>query len=191
MLAVSTAQAKPPAKSAAPAKAPTATASPTKPQVLVGPRLPSFSAIDTEGNILSTDDILGPTSILPEEERSALMLILFKIPCEACVEEIPDIKKLRAEYKGKKIEFIYLNTFGDSKTVRQFASKNRLDFKTLLDEEGTQLEQLLTTFKFRTAFPVSLVFATDGHLINKVFVGITPLDLVRATLNDAIAHKPD
>lgn len=188
LLAASTAQAQPPA---APAPTPQAPALHEKPKVLIGPRLPSFSAIDTEGNILSSDEILGPDSFLPPEERKTLMLILFKIPCEACVEEIPEIKKLREEYKGKNVEFLYLNTYNTPKAVRQFAAKHKLDFKLLLDEEGTLFEQLLETYKFRTAFPVSLVFASDGHLINKVLVGLTPLDMVRTSLNAALAHKPD
>lgn len=152
----------------------------------LGAAAPDFSAVDLEGNLITLSDFLGAGSYLPPAERKVVMLILFRIPCKACEEEVALIKTLRTEFKLRNVEFLYMNVGNSPKEVRGFVKKNNLDFKLLLDEENANYDQLVETFKFKTWFPVSLVLAPNGKLVGPPLVGITHADVVRKAINHAL-----
>lgn len=151
----------------------------------LGKRVNPFSAVDLEGNIVSTSDYIGSESMLPVEERKVVMLIIFTIPCHACEEEAPLIKALAKEF-GNDVVFLYMNSGNPPKEVRSFVRRNQIPFKMLLDEESANFQELLEQYRFRQAFPVSLVFAPNGQLVGKPFIGVTPAENVRVTLREAL-----
>ncbi len=154
-----------------------------------GKPAPDLVAVDLEGNLFNLSEVLGENSFVPPESRKALMLIMFTIPCKACVDEIPDIKKLRKEYAGKPVQFLYMNVGNSQDDASAWARTHKLDFQMLLDEEWFNFELLREAYQFRRAFPVSLIFDRDGYLAAAPLIGVTPMDHVRKSLNAALGSK--
>lgn len=111
----------------------------------------AFTLKDLDGNTVSLSDYKG----------KKVFLNFFATWCPPCRGEMPDIEKI---YESKKDDLVILavNVGEDSKTVKDFISKNKYKFKVLLDtkNEASQSYNI-------SSIPVSYFIDRSGNIVSK------------------------
>lgn len=115
-----------------------------------------FSLLDQYGNSHSLSQYRG----------KSVVLIFWATWCSDCMEELPDIEKLYAEYQNSQEGPVILgvNTLNrepetDSEGVADFMRKNSYTFPTLMDEDGKVFE----AYNIRT-YPTTYIISSEGEI---------------------------
>lgn len=83
----------------------------------IGQNLPEFNLKDINGNPVNSKNLLG----------KPVVVNLWFTTCGPCIEEMPDLNKLRKEYKDSDVIFIAI-TFDTKISVLNFLKKRNFDF---------------------------------------------------------------
>lgn len=117
-----------------------------------------FSLLDQYGNSHSLSQYRG----------KSVVLIFWATWCSDCMEELPDIEKLYAEYQNSQEGPVILgvNTLNrepetDIAGVADFMRKNSYTFPTLMDEDGKVFE----AYNIRT-YPTTYIISSEGEIID-------------------------
>lgn len=82
-----------------------------------GQSLPPFNLKDINGNLVNSKTLIG----------KPLVVNLWFTTCGPCIEEMPDLNKLRKEYKDSDVVFIAI-TFDTKASVYNFLKKHNFNF---------------------------------------------------------------
>lgn len=127
--------------------------------VNIGDAVPAFSLKDLDGNIVSSEELLGKPYVVA----------IFATWCPPCKMELAALEKdVWQPLKDKGVGVIGIN-YGDEdgELIRNFAEENGLSFPMLVDMEGRFRQQTGVT-----AIPQSIVVGPDGKIID-LHVGFT------------------
>lgn len=81
---------------------------------------------------LSDKDI----SLKDYKDKKVVLLVFWAIWCQYCVQEIPEIKKLKEEMKGKDFEVLAIDIQESKEKLKSFAEKKDIKYEILLDSKG-------------------------------------------------------
>jgi peroxiredoxin len=97
--------------------------------VIVGDKSPKFVLKTIDGQEVRSDKI---------KNNKPLFLVFWATWCLACKKEIPNLKKIYAEFKGKGLEYIAINVgINDSQTrVKNFMNKYQISYPVAFDKES-------------------------------------------------------
>ena len=90
-------------------------------------KAPDFVLTDLDGRKFRLSDHRGKRPVL---------LIFSATWCPSCKEEIPHLKSLHATYVKRGIEMVNIDIQESREKVAKYAAKNKLPYRTLLDEDG-------------------------------------------------------
>lgn len=90
-------------------------------------KAPDFVLTDLDGRKFRLSDHRGKRPVL---------LIFSTTWCPSCQEEIPHLKSLHANYAKRGLEMINIDIQESRAKVAKFTAKNKLPYRTLLDEDG-------------------------------------------------------
>lgn len=127
--------------------------------VQIGDAVPAFSLKDLDGNIVSSEVLLGKPYVVA----------IFATWCPPCEMELTALEKnVWQPLKDQGIGVVAIN-YGDEDEdlIRSFAQENGLSFPMLIDTEGSFRKKTGVT-----AIPQSIVVGADGRIIN-LHVGFT------------------
>jgi peroxiredoxin len=82
-----------------------------------GQRIPSFNFKDIKGNTINSKELIG----------KPLVVNLWFTTCIPCIEEMPDLNRLKKIYQDSGVAFIAI-TFDSKISVLNFLKKHDLDF---------------------------------------------------------------
>jgi peroxiredoxin len=122
-------------------------------------------------DVLDTElkSINGRPIKLSDYAGKALVVNLWATWCGPCRMEIPELVKLRKEYRAKGLEVVGLSTENpeaSAEGVRRFAKEFKMDYPV---GWATQ-DVAITLMQGRDAIPQSFVISRDGRIVKR-FVG--------------------
>jgi len=86
----------------------------------VGQHLPSFALKDMNGNVVSPTNLTG----------KFLVVNLWFTTCGPCIEEMPDLNKLKKENENSDVKFLAI-TFDTKNAVHNFLQKHNFNFTVI------------------------------------------------------------
>ena len=116
----------------------------------VGQECPQFDLKIIDGPKVHWDGIKG---------KSPLMLVFWATWCRGCKEEIPELKKICAEFEPKGVKIIAVNPgVNDSlERIKRFIKKYKISYPVAFDQKGTIVE----SFKI-VGLPTVIIVDKDG-----------------------------
>lgn len=114
--------------------------------------VPAFEVYDLDGTLRKSSEWIG---------QQPVVLNFWGTWCPPCRHEIPDLKKLYAEYRGKGVEILglALDWRDDAASVRKFASENDMQWQMLLVDRNT-----FADYK-GTGVPTTFFLDKDGNVV--------------------------
>lgn len=111
-----------------------------------------FMALDIEGNFHTLEQYKG----------KPLILNFWGTWCPPCRREIPDLKKIYAEYKPMGLEIIGLAVNDTPDKVRKFVEKSGLEWVMLIANRESA-----TSYQIGTGIPVTIFLDKDGNEVSR------------------------
>lgn len=137
---------------------------------LVGQPAPEFKGVDLDGKPFALSDF----------KDKIVLLDFWAAICPACMQTLPKIQELAAEYDGKVV-ILGINEDDDSarEVVRRVAASRKLTFRQFMDAEGA-----VAASYFVESIPCMVLIDAKG-VVRWVHTGATP------TLKRQIAERID
>jgi peroxiredoxin len=123
-----------------------------------------FAARDIEGKTVRLSDYLG---------KQAVLLDFWTTFCEPCLAEIPHLRRIYDEEKGKGFVVIAISMDGPETVadVPSFAKRNGMLFPVLLDEDS----HIVSIYNPKKSAPLSVLIDRNGRVF-RVREGYNPGD---------------
>jgi thiol-disulfide isomerase/thioredoxin len=123
--------------------------------------------------VLNTElkSVNGPPIKISDYAGKVLVLNLWATWCGPCRMEIPELVKLRKEYRAKGLEVVGLSTENpeaSAEGVRRFVQEYKMDYPV----GWVNAEVAIALMQGRDAIPQSFVISRDGRILKR-FVGFS------------------
>ncbi len=82
------------------------------------------------------EDLQGKKVKLSDYKGKVVLLVFSTTWCSYCREEIPSLKKIYSQYKGKGLDILNIDIQESQKKASSFAAKHKLPYPVLLDKDG-------------------------------------------------------
>lgn len=102
----------------------------------------------------------APVKLSEFNREKPVLLIFWASWCPSCVEEIPDVNKIRQEFPASDLGILAVNVQESRKVLNEFKKTHRIDYPVLLDESG----EVSVQYKIE-GLPVSVVLAKGGEIL--------------------------
>jgi peroxiredoxin len=117
-------------------------------------------------------DLAGEDFKLSAAKGKPVLLIFITTWCPTCRSEIPHYKDLYGTYGKRGLEVVGIDIEEPKNRVSQFAAKNQIPYKTLLDEKG----RVASAYDI-TGIPAMVLINKDGRVLTRKYFAIdTVLD---------------
>ncbi len=121
-----------------------------------------------KGNIvenLNLTDLQGNKSSMESLKGKIIVLNFWFTNCAPCIEEMPDLNKMKAKYEKEEIVFFAI-TFNKKDIILSFLEKTKLDYIIIPNDQKT-----IDDFQIKF-FPTNILINKDGKVefINETFV---------------------
>lgn len=133
-------------------------------EIEIGKKLPDFKLENLDGEEVT----------LRELEGKIVLINFWATWCPYCVEEMPDLQKLKEE--NDDLVVIAVNVDEPKKAVVEYIDEGGYDFEVLLDEEGKVFAEYLGT-----GLPASYFLDEDG-----IFLGNVPGAISYEQMNEIL-----
>ena len=117
-------------------------------------KAPDFTLKDANGRSVS----------LSSQKGKVVLINFWATWCPPCKAEMPSMNKLYNEMKARGFEVIAVSTDNSLSAVKDFLSKNRLDFPILFDENKTVARQYHVF-----SMPTTFLIDRNGMIVDKFF----------------------
>nr|MBN2278459.1 TlpA family protein disulfide reductase [candidate division Zixibacteria bacterium] len=107
-----------------------------------------FTTTDIEGNSHSISEFIG---------RKPVIINFWGTWCPPCKREMPDLKRIYDEYKGRGLEIVGLAVNDTPEKVKAFAGQYGTDWMMLMSTKEAML-----AFGLGSAIPVTIFYDKDG-----------------------------
>ena len=129
-----------------------------------------FMALDINGNFHTSDHYKG----------KPLILNVWGTWCPPCRRELPDLKKIYAEYKPMGLEIIGLAINDTPEKVRRFAEQMGLDWVMLIANRESAM-----SYRIGTGVPVTIFLDKDGNEVSRA-IGARTYDYFKSEVEKII-----
>jgi thiol-disulfide isomerase/thioredoxin len=110
----------------------------------------------------------GEMNLADHRDKDVVMLDFWATWCGPCVQEIPILVEVAAEFEDKNVVFYAVNQGEDADTIREFLETEELDITVALDSESVVGEQYGVT-----GIPMTVLIDKQGT-VQSVHVGYRP-----------------
>lgn len=114
----------------------------------------TFAVKDLDGNVRTYEEFKG---------KGPIVLNFWGTWCPPCRQEMPDLKKIHAEYKDRGLQLIGLAVQDTPEKVRKYAEDNSLDWVLLIADT-----KAAESFRIGTGVPVTIFIDRDGNEVNRM-----------------------
>ena len=119
-------------------------------------------------------DLAGQDFKLSAAKGKPVLLIFITTWCPSCRSEIPHYKKIYETYLKRGLEVVGIDIEESKNRVSQFAAKNQIPYRTLLDEKG----HVAGAYDI-TGIPTMVLINRDGKVLTRKYFAV---DTVLETL---------
>ncbi|MGZ3594453.1 MAG: TlpA family protein disulfide reductase [Syntrophales bacterium] len=119
-------------------------------------------------------DLAGADFRLSASRGKPVLLIFLTTWCPTCRSEIPHYKEIYGTFGRRGLEVVAVDIEEPKNKVSQFAAKNQIPYRTLLDEEG----RVSGAYDI-TGVPSMVLINKDGKVLTRKYFAI---DMVLETL---------
>jgi peroxiredoxin len=112
----------------------------------------------------SLKDLNGRTVTLASLKGKVVLLNFWATWCPPCISEMPKFNKLYKEMKGRGLEIVAISADRSESYVKDFISKNSLEFKVLYDADRS----VVKSYKV-FSMPTTFLIDKNGIIIEKFF----------------------
>ncbi|OGF45428.1 MAG: hypothetical protein A2452_02300 [Candidatus Firestonebacteria bacterium RIFOXYC2_FULL_39_67] len=88
---------------------------------------PNFTIKDLNGKDVSLNEF---------KDKKTVLLVFWTTWCVYCRQEIPELIKLKEQYKDNNLEIFGVNIQETPAKVKSFTDKNKTNYSILLDDKG-------------------------------------------------------
>ena len=110
-----------------------------------------FTLKNLNGENVSLDSLLA--------KNKAVLVNFWATWCPYCVEEIPDLVKLKAKYKDSPFEIVGINVGESAAAASAYAKKLRINYLVLLDMDNSVAENYRVV-----GIPTTYLIQSDGRV---------------------------
>lgn len=114
----------------------------------------TFAVKDLDGNVRTYDEFKG---------KGPVVLNFWGTWCPPCRREIPDLKKIYAEYKDRGLQLVGLAVQDTPEKVKQFVKDNSLDWVMLMADT-----KAAESFRIGNGVPVTIFIDRDGNEVSRM-----------------------
>ena len=119
-------------------------------------------------------DLAGADFKLSAAKGKPVLLIFLTTWCPTCRSEIPHYKEIYETYGRRGLEVVGIDIEESKNRVSQFAAKNQIPYRTLLDEKG----RVAGAYDI-TGIPAMVLINRDGKVLTRKYFAV---DTVLETL---------
>jgi len=119
-------------------------------------------------------DLAGENFKLSAARGKPVLLIFITTWCPTCRSEIPHYKNIYETYGQRGLEVVAIDIEEPKNRVSQFAAKNQIPYRTLLDEKG----RVASAYDI-VGIPTMVLINRDGKVLTRKYFAI---DTVLQTL---------
>lgn len=113
-----------------------------------------FSLKDLNGENVSLNALLS--------KNKAVLVNFWATWCPFCVEEIPDLIKLKAKYKNSPFEIVGVNVGETSEAAGAYANRLKINYTVLLDTENGVAESYHVV-----GIPTTFLISAEGKIVGE------------------------
>jgi peroxiredoxin len=106
----------------------------------------------------SVSDINGKTYRLSEMKGRTVVLNCWFTKCAGCIQEMPDLNKLAAQYKNDSSVVFLAVTFDPVDAVKQFLLRKQFNYNMVCDQQA-----MIAAYDVNV-FPINIVIDTNGKI---------------------------
>ncbi len=115
---------------------------------------PTFAAVDLNGATRTFEEFKG---------KGPLVLNFWGTWCPPCRRELPDLKRIYADYKPQGLEIIGLAVKDNPSKVKEFAAQNEMGWVMLMSNPEAQL-----SFNITVGVPTTVFINRDGVEVSRL-----------------------
>lgn len=138
----------------------------------------SFTATSYDGTTIDTKDWAGKVTVLN----------FWYAACAPCRVEAPVLKKLAAEFKDQKVQFIGVNVRDEKAAAEAFEKNFGITYPSINDIADGGVQMALSKLKPPQATPTTLVVGGDGRVTSRI-LGATEESTLRSLIKSAVAEN--
>lgn len=140
----------------------------------------------TSQELLPIDE-QGLETLLENNKGKVLLINFWAYWCQPCVEEFPDLMKLRNEYQGENFELVFITLdFGDALKTKspEFLQQQGVDFVTYYNAFDKD-EELISRMSqdWDGGIPATFIYSKDGEL-KETMIGKKPYETFEKAIKE-------
>jgi peroxiredoxin len=112
-------------------------------------------------------DLAGEDFKLSAARGKPVLLIFVTTWCPTCRSEIPHYKNIYGTYGQRGLEVVGIDIEEPKNRVSQFAAKNQIPYKTLLDEKG----RVASAYGI-VGIPTMVLINKDGRILTRKYFAV-------------------
>jgi peroxiredoxin len=112
-------------------------------------------------------DLTGEAFKLSAAKGKPVLLIFLTTWCPTCRSEIPHYKDIYGTYSQRGLEVVGIDIEEPKNRVSQFAAKNQIPYKTLLDEKG----RVASAYDI-VGIPTMVLISREGKVLTRKYFAI-------------------
>lgn len=124
-------------------------------------RIKKLDMIDQKAPDVEGSDLTGGTVSLASLEGKVVLIDFWATNCPPCLEEMPNLKQIYADYHDKGFEIVGVSLDGDSSIVQQFTGRTEITWPMIV-ERGT-VDSLRASY-FVPTIPSLFIIDQSGKL---------------------------
>ena len=113
-----------------------------------------FTLKNLNGESVSLDGLLS--------KNKAVLVNFWATWCPFCLEEIPDLVKLKEKYKNSPLEIVGIDVGESAEQAGPFAKRMNINYPVLLDAENSVAESYKVA-----GIPTTFLVSADGKIIGE------------------------
>jgi len=126
------------------------------------------------------------TTVSAKADRGDVIVVNFWYAgCPPCRAEASDLQKIYAQYQGKGVSFIGVNTRDDAATVQAFDGTYKVTYPSILDADGGAVQLAFSGSMRPNATPTTLVIDKQGRISARIAGSVDDQPSTLTTLIDS------
>lgn len=130
---------------------------------LQGKLIPSFSATDLNGDVV-TESIFA--------EHSITMINLWGTFCQPCIKEMPDLERLQNKYQNAGVKVVGVVVDKDGPAAKRIVSKTGITYQNVIPDASLE-KNVCRAFDY---VPVTIFVDKNGRILPELVPGSNNLE---------------